>query len=310
MRRILRDLPGPDLEAGTAAATRIRARSAPGQSLGRLDDSMTWLATWQGRHPPRLDHPRTVIFAANHGLADSAARAATAELVRRFIDGEAAVHQLVAAIDGDFRVHEMALDRPTRDIADAPAMDEEDCAKAIAYGMMAVEPDLDILALGSVAAGGTAAAAAICLALFGGPASDWADGAEIGLIDAAVERHRPALADPFETLRHLGGPELAAVVGAVMAARLARTPVLLDGYAVTAAAAILFAADPRALDHCCAAQRTTEHGHAALLRRIGKPALLDLGIGTGDATGATLAVPLLRMALACHLGMAAALDDA
>ncbi|HLJ63132.1 MAG TPA: nicotinate-nucleotide--dimethylbenzimidazole phosphoribosyltransferase, partial [Stellaceae bacterium] len=108
----------------------------------------------------------------------------------------------------------------------------------------------------------------------------------------------------FEVLARLGGRELAAITGAVMAARRARVPVVLDGYASTAAAAVLFAADPHSLDHCVVAHRSAEPGHTMLLERIGKKPLLDLGMRLGEASGATLALSLLKAACACHNGMA------
>jgi nicotinate-nucleotide--dimethylbenzimidazole phosphoribosyltransferase len=89
-----------------------------------------------------------------------------------------------------------------------------------------------------------------------------------------------------------------------MAARLGRVPVVLDGYACTAAAAVLFAADRRALDHCLVAHRSAEPGHARLLSAIGKAPLLDLGMRLGEGSGATLAVGILQAAVACHTGMA------
>jgi nicotinate-nucleotide--dimethylbenzimidazole phosphoribosyltransferase len=80
--------------------------------------------------------------------------------------------------------------------------------------------------------------------------------------------------------------------------------VLLDGYACTAAAAVLYAADKRALDHCLVAHRSAEPGHTRLLERIGKAPLLDLGMRLGEASGATLAIAILKAAVACHTGMA------
>ncbi|HZB92281.1 MAG TPA: nicotinate-nucleotide--dimethylbenzimidazole phosphoribosyltransferase, partial [Stellaceae bacterium] len=91
---------------------------------------------------------------------------------------------------------------------------------------------------------------------------------------------------------------------AVIAARRARVPVVLDGYAATAAAAVLVAMDPRALDHCLVAHRSAEPGHARLLERLGKAPLLDLGMRLGEASGATLAIAVIKAALACHTGMA------
>src|SRR4029077_8463252 len=127
-------------------------RSRPAGSAARMEELAAWLATWQGRHPPRLDHPRTVVFAANHGVAargvSAYPAAVTAQMVQNFVAGGAAVNQLCRVVDADLRVYELNLDEPTADIVDAPAMSEEGCARAIAYGMMAVEPGLDVIALG------------------------------------------------------------------------------------------------------------------------------------------------------------------
>jgi nicotinate-nucleotide--dimethylbenzimidazole phosphoribosyltransferase len=105
-------------------------------------------------------------------------------------------------------------------------------------------------------------------------------------------------------LRRLGGLELAAIAGAVMAARLGRVPVVLDGFAATAAAAALFAIDPRALDHCIVAHLSAEPGHRVLLERLGQRPLFDFGMRLGEASAATLVLGLLKAAVACHNGMA------
>ncbi len=318
MRALLAQLPGPDLEAGSAAAARQAQLTKPPGSLGRLEELAIWLATWQARHPPRVEHPRTVVFAGNHGVAARGVSAypasVTAQMVQNFIAGGAAVNQLCRIVDADLRVYEMNLDQPTGDIAAGPAMSEEECAKAMAYGMMSVEPGIDALAVGEMGIGNTTSAAALCAALFGGDATLWT-GPGTGVVGEsldnkrrvvgeAVALHRPAASDPFDMLRRLGGLELAAITGAVMAARLGRIPVVLDGYAATAAAAVLFAADPRALDHCIVAHVSAEPGHRVLLERVDKRPLLDLGMRLGEASGATLAIALLKAAAACHNGMA------
>jgi nicotinate-nucleotide--dimethylbenzimidazole phosphoribosyltransferase len=322
IRALFANLPGPDLEAGTAAALHERQLTKPAGALGRLEELSQWLATWQGRHPPRLDHPRTSVFAANHGVAargvSAYPAAVTAQMVQNFIAGGAAVNQLCRVVDADLRVYEMNLDTPTADFVDAPAMSEEACAKAIAYGMMAVEPGLDVLALGEMGIANTTAAAALCLALFGGSAGDWTGpgtgivGAALDrkreVVAAAVERHSGGSGDALELLRRLGGYELAAIAGAVLAARMGRVPVVLDGFAATAAAAVLLAIDPRGLDHCIVAHVSAEPGHRRLLDRIGKRALFDFGMRLGEASGATLAIAILKAAIACHNGMATFAD--
>ena len=318
VRALLAELPGPDWTASAAAVAREAQLTKPAGALGRLEELSVWLATWQGRHPPRMERPHAAVFAGNHGVAAQGVSAYPAEVTRQmvanFIEGGAAVNQLCAVADSALRVHEMGLEEPTRDFSEAPAMDEADCAKAIAYGMMTVEDGLDVLALGEMGIANTTSAAAICHALFGGRAADWVGRGtgidEAGLarkaqvVKAAVAKHRDQMTDPLEVLRHLGGFELAAILGAVMAARMARTPVLLDGYACTAAAAVLHALDGRALDHCQVAHVSAEPGHRRLLERLDKRPLLDLGMRLGEASGAVLAIPLLKAACACHGAMA------
>jgi nicotinate-nucleotide--dimethylbenzimidazole phosphoribosyltransferase len=318
IRVLIAHLPGPDLEAGSAAALRERRLTKPAGALGRLEELAGWLATWQGRHPPTLRHPRTVVFAGNHGVAARGVSAypveVTAQMVQNFIAGGAAVNQLCRLADADLRVYEMNLETPTGDIVAEPAMSEAECARAIAYGMMAVEPGLDALAVGEMGIGNTTVAAALCLALFGGKAEDWV-GPGTGVAGAALDRkreavvsavarHRSKAGDPFDVLRRLGGLEFAAMAGAILAARMGRVPVVLDGFSATAAAAVLHAADPRALDHCVAGHVSAEPGHRRLLARLGMRPLLDLGMRLGEASGATLALMLLKAAAACHADMA------
>ncbi|HEV2336827.1 MAG TPA: nicotinate-nucleotide--dimethylbenzimidazole phosphoribosyltransferase [Stellaceae bacterium] len=317
IRALLAHLPGPDLDAGSAAASRDAQLTKPAGALGRLEELAGWLATWQGRHPPTLDHPRTVVFAGNHGVAargvSAYPAAVTAQMVQNFTAGGAAVNQLCRTVDADLRVYEMNLDQPTGDIVVEPAMTEEECARAIAYGMMAVEPGVDALAVGEMGIANTTVAAALCLALFGGEAGEWT-GPGTGVAGAALERKRTVVAaavarhraatDPFELLRRLGGLEFAAMTGAILAARMGRVPVVLDGFCSGAAAAVLYAADKRALDHCVAGHVSAEPGHRRLLERIDKPPLLDLGMRLGEASGATLALAILKAAASCHSGMA------
>src|SRR5207248_6487796 len=155
-----------------AAALREQELTKPAGALGRLEELAAWLAIWQGRHPPTLNHLLTQVFAGNHGVAargvSAYPAAVTAQMVQNFIAGGAAVNQLCRVLDAGLKVYEMSLDTPTGDIVVEPAMSEAECAKAMAYGMMAVEPGIDVLALGEMGIGNTTAAAALCAALFGG----------------------------------------------------------------------------------------------------------------------------------------------
>jgi nicotinate-nucleotide--dimethylbenzimidazole phosphoribosyltransferase len=315
---LLPELPGPDLESATKAAAREAQLTKPAGALGRLEDLTGWMATWQGAHPARINRPRVAVFAANHGIAARGVSAFPAEvtalMVQNFVSGGAAVNQLCTAFDAELRVYEMALEKPTADFAAGPAMDEGECARAIAYGMMAVEPGIDLLCLGEMGIANTTSASALCVGLFGGTAEDWV-GPGTGVAGEAMARKKAAVdlaarvhfaerRAPLDVLARVGGYELAAIVGAVLAARLARVPVLLDGFACTAAAAVVRALDPHGLDHCQIAHMSAEPGHRRLLEKLGRRPLLDLGMRLGEASGAALAIALVRAALACHNGMA------
>ena len=304
IRALLAHLPGPDLEAGTAAATRERQLTKPAGALGRLEELAAWLATWQARHPPRLRPPahrrvRRAITGSRRAASRPTRAAVTAQMVQNFIAGGAAVNQLCRTVDADLRVYEMNLDTPTADIVEAPAMSEEECARAIAYGMMAVEPGIDALAVGEMGIANTTVAAALCMGLFGGDAADVDRARAPG--SSAPRSNRSARSSPRRSrgtgrrrrsrsrlLRRLGGLEFAAMAGAILAARMGRVPVVLDGFSAGAAAAVLYAADPRAIDHCVAGHVSAEPGHRLLLERLGKRPLLDLGMRLGEASGATL----------------------
>jgi nicotinate-nucleotide--dimethylbenzimidazole phosphoribosyltransferase len=317
-RALLSDLPEPDPEAKAAARARDRELTKPRGALGRLEDLVVWLAGWQGRHPPRLERVRVVVFAGWHGVVARGVSAypaeVTGQMVRNFEAGGAAINQLCRVAGAELLVRELAPGRPTADFCDAPAMSEDECVEALRVGMAAVAPGLDLLAVGEMGIGNTTAAAAMAAALLGGDGTLWA-GPGTGLapsgvarkaavIDLALARHQGALADPLEVLRHLGGREIAAMTGAILAARLARVPVLLDGFVTGAAATVLHRLSPAALAHCEAAHRSAEPGHRRLLAALALIPLLDLGLRLGEGSGAALAIPLLRAAVACHTGMA------
>ena len=212
----------------------------------------------------------------------------------------AAINQICKTFDLSLKVYELALEKPTGDMTQEPALDEKSCAATMAFGMEALASEPDLLVLGEMGIGNTTAAAAIYHALYGGQAEDWV-GRGTGVDDeglrrkadavrAAVARHKPYLDDPLQFLARLGGRETAAIAGAILAARLRRTPVLLDGFVVCSAAAVLLALDDSALDHCLAAHVSAERAHRHALKLLGKTALLDFGMRLGEGSGAALAV--------------------
>lgn len=316
-RALMRDLPGPDEASAARCRDHDRRLTKPAGSLGRLETIALWLCAWQGHYPPSVARPVVAVFAGNHGVVAQGVSAypaaVTAQMVANFQAGGAAINQICKTFDLGLKVFELALDHPAGDITQEAALDEAACAAAMAYGMEATAA-CDLLCVGEMGIGNTTIAAAIAHALYGGAAEDWVgpgtgvDGGGLRRKSAAVARavalHRPHLDDPLEVLRRLGGHELAAMAGAILAARLQRVPVLLDGYVATAAAAVLHSIRRDALDHCMAAHRSAEPAHGKLLDRIGLVPLLDLGMRLGEASGAALAAGLVKAAANLHTGMA------
>jgi nicotinate-nucleotide--dimethylbenzimidazole phosphoribosyltransferase len=183
----------------------------------------------------------------------------------------------------------------------------------MAFGMESIA-GTDLLVVGEMGIGNTTVAAALFAALFGGTGKDWV-GPGTGVdapgmarkadaVDRALALHGRHLDDPFETLRRVGGRELAAMTGAILAARMNRVPVIVDGFVATASAAVLYAADPAAVDHCLFGHVSAEPAHRKALAHMGKAPLLDLGMRLGEGTGAALAAGIVKAAAALHAGMA------
>lgn len=309
-------------QASTEAAAQVKAHDAeltkPLGALGKLEEIAAWMATWQDQYPPRADRTIVAVFAGNHGVVAQGVaafpQAVTQQMVANFQHGGAAVNQICKTYDLGLKVFELALEVPTADITVEPALSEKECAATFAYGMEAIAGGCDLLCIGEMGIGNTTIAAALSNGLFGGEAEDWV-GPGTGVDKAGLKRkadavrravalHKDHLKDPLEVLRRLGGRELAAMAGAIMAARMERVPVLIDGYVATAAAAVLFAMDQGALDHCMVAHCSAEPAHKALLKILGKEPILDLGMRLGEASGAAMAAGIVKAALNCHNNMA------
>jgi nicotinate-nucleotide--dimethylbenzimidazole phosphoribosyltransferase len=279
LRAACRELPPSDEAAAAQVAARQAQLTKPPGSLGRLEDLVAWLARWQGqtRGPaPRLERVDVLVFAGNHGVTEQGISAypaaVTAQMVANFSAGGAAINQLARVAGANLRVIPLALDEPTEDFTQGPAMNEAVFLAAVAAGYDAVDRGADLVCLGEMGIGNTTAAAALAAALFGGGGERWAgrgtgvDDAGLArkraVIDAALARHAALRDDPLALAAALGGRELAAILGATLAARAARIPVLLDGFVSTAAAAPLARLRPGALDHTVAAHVSAEAGVA------------------------------------------------
>jgi nicotinate-nucleotide--dimethylbenzimidazole phosphoribosyltransferase len=310
----------PDGDEAAVAAVRARDSqlTKPAGSLGQLETLLEFLARWQGRAKPRLDNPMVTIFAGNHGVTDQGVsafpREVTAQMVANFTNGGAAISQICALHEINLRVFELALELPTGDITQEPALDDRMCAATIAYGMEAIAGKPDLICIGEMGIGNTTVAAAIFAALYGGTGADWV-GRGTGIDDAGLTRkadavdralalHKDELDHPLAILARLGGREIAAMLGALLAARHQKVPVIVDGFVATSAAAIAHAVNPAAIDHCLFAHVSAESGHARALAAMGQKGLLDLGMRLGEGSGAALAAVLAKTALHLHNNMA------
>jgi nicotinate-nucleotide--dimethylbenzimidazole phosphoribosyltransferase len=314
----LASAPAPDAEARAAAAARQAVLTKPPGALGRLESLAIWWCGWRGVERGRLTRPQVVVFAADHGVTAQGVSAfpaaVTAQMVANFQAGGAAINQLAGLLGARLDVVDVGVGAPTADMTQAPAMSEAQLLAALSAGWNAVDPEADLLIPGEMGIGNTTAAAALACALQGGAAADWVgrgtgvddDGLarKRAAVDAALALHGDALTDPLEALRRVGGFELAAMTGAVAAARARRIPVILDGFIATAAAAVLAAEQPGALDHCVAGHLSVEPGHGRLLDALGLAPLLALELRLGEGSGAATAALILQAALATHDGMA------
>ncbi len=317
-RALVAAMPGPDEAAIGAVRARDAVLTKPAGSLGRMEDIAVWLAAWQAKAPPAVNRPLVAIFAGNHGVTRKGVSAFPAAVTRQMVDnfaaGGAAINQICLAYDLGLKVYDLALDVPTGDITEEPALGEKECAATMAFGMEATAGGIDLLCIGEMGIGNTTVAAALFAALFGGTAEDWVGPGtgidDVGLkrkqmaVTAALATHAGHLDDPLEVLRRLGGREIAAMTGAILAARMNHIPIIVDGYVATAAAAVLYAMDPKALDHCLFGHVSAEPAHRRALAHMNKTPMLDFGMRLGEGTGAALAAGIVKAAARLHSGMA------
>ncbi|MEP1144133.1 MAG: nicotinate-nucleotide--dimethylbenzimidazole phosphoribosyltransferase [Henriciella sp.] len=284
--------------------------------FGRLGDGAAWLAEWQKRYPPRLELPTLAIFAGSHGISQNGVTLSSNESTREKVDalreGRAPLSAISTQVEANIRVFELAIDKPTPNFAEEAAMSERECAATIAYGFESLEGSPDLVALGVIGAGIGTSAAAVACALYGGSPEYWVrpgpqvpkemNQQRVAMVSQALKTHRGNLSDPLQALRCLGGRELAACVGAIIAARQQGVPVLVDGFATTIAAGIVHAINPLGIDHVKAAHVTRRPAHEAALERLGMVPIADFEFNTGGGMGSAAAIGLLRTACSPFLG--------
>lgn len=329
-------VPPVDVAVRAAAYRRLDVLTKPLGALGRLEPLAAQVCAIQGTLGIRVVKPVGIVFAADHGIADSGVsaypREVTAQMVANFLHGGAAISVLAklqgielwivdAGVAGDCSAHprliEEKIRRGTRNFVDEPAMTLGECAEALRRGRDVVErlipPSGNTLVLGEMGIGNTAAAAMLMHGLTGSELVDCI-GRGTGLDDKGLERKRAVLAralarrkapqDPLELLAEFGGFEIAMLTGALLAAAARRMLVLVDGFTVSVAAGLAARLDRGVLDYCVFAHCSAEHAHRALLEHLKVRPLLDLGMRLGEGSGAALALSVVQAAVALFTDMA------
>jgi nicotinate-nucleotide--dimethylbenzimidazole phosphoribosyltransferase len=331
--------PVPPPDAGAAAAARARqdTLTKPRGALGRLEDLSVWVSSCQGQCPPRqFERARVVVFAGDHGVARSGVSAyppeVTAQMVANIDAGGAAINALADVAGATVRIADLAVDadplsqqigvhkvrRGSGDIAVADALTDAETTAAIAAGRQIADDEVDagadLLIAGDIGIGNTTPAAVLVAAMtnaepvavvgFGTGIDDAGWARKTAAVRDALFRTRLVLPDPVGLLRCGGGADLAAMAGFCAQAAVRRTPLILDGMAVTAAALVAERLAPGARQWWQAGHKSTEPGHALALAELGLDPILDLRMGLGEGTGATVALPLLRAAVAALSSMA------
>jgi nicotinate-nucleotide--dimethylbenzimidazole phosphoribosyltransferase len=327
----------PDPEVAAAARARQDRLTKPPGSLGRLEDLSVWVASCQGVCPPRqFDRPRVVVFAGDHGVTAAGVSAfpaeVTGQMVANFDAGGAAINVLAEAAGASVRVVDIAVDaeplspsigahkvrRGSGNIAVEDAMSADEAAAAIQAGRQIADEEVDsgadLLIAGDMGIGSTTAATTLIAALTGsepvaivgrGTGIDDAGWArKTAAIRDALYRARGLSADPVGLLHVCGGADIAAMAGFCAQAAVRRTPLLLDGVVVTAAALVADRLAPGARQWWQAAHRSTEPAHALALKQLELEPLIDMRMRLGEGTGAAVALPIVRAAVAALASMA------
>ncbi len=307
IRNLANTVPGHNDETAQSVLQRLESHGKNLFPLGHMGASIAWLAGWQGRDIPQINKPLVAVFIGSHGVAQTVQGGdpveRTQSRLQELSTGKAAVRGLAAAQGAGFKVYNMGTEQPAHDMSVQASLSEHECAAALAFGMEVVAEGADLMVLGSAGLGSATAAAGIVRSLYGGEAKYWAGGDDehaalrVAAVTKAASLHRDILGDPLQVLRCFGGRDIAGLVGALLAARHQKIPVLLDGFVVCAAAAIVHEMNPDGLAHCQAAHMSVEPAHGALLDRIEKTPLFELGIGIGDGSGATIALGALKAAV-------------
>jgi nicotinate-nucleotide--dimethylbenzimidazole phosphoribosyltransferase len=298
IRALLDEIPGFDVKSANVFSAHNR------QPTDRIAEIGRWMAGWQANSRPTIRRPVVALFAASHGVAarleDGLQINQVTELVEEVQTRSGPVAKVCGRAELGLKVFELAIELPVEDFSIAATMAETDCAATIAYGMEATTDGCDLLVVHGTAAGGQASTTAITAALLDEDNSlnEQRSPAEIEIVGKAVAVHKSHFQSPLEVLRRLGGREAAAIAGAIVAARLQRVPVIVDGSQAVCVALLLEGLRQGIADHCVVSCHDMHPDSARLCKALDRPILLSGSYGGHDGTSGALAAGVVKDVLA------------
>ncbi|HEY6899772.1 MAG TPA: nicotinate-nucleotide--dimethylbenzimidazole phosphoribosyltransferase [Puia sp.] len=316
---------------------QIDNKTKPLGALGKLEEIALQAGLIQNTLHPQLNRPHIVVFAGDHGIAATGLvnpypQAVTAQMVLNFITGGAAINVFCrqhsigltvvdAGVNFDFdtnlfrdKLLSKKIAYGTRNYLDGLAMTAEEVSRAIETGKEVVAElaaqGCNCIGFGEMGIGNTSSASLIMSFITGMPVEDCV-GRGTGVNDEQFEtkketlqevfrRHLPAIAaspDAQTILEHVGGYEIAMMVGAYLKAAELKMVILVDGFITTAALLLAKLIDGHVQENCFFSHASGENGHVKMLAYLGVEPLLNLGLRLGEGTGAALAYPLVQSAV-------------
>lgn len=314
-----------------AVQKKIDFKTKPLGSLGVLECIAAQVALIQNSLTPQMNRPTMLVFAGDHGVVkrhpvSAFPQEVTAQMVANFLSGGAAINVfsrqnnlalkvIDAGVASDVPSHPDLIDAKvalgTADYTQAPAMTADQCRLAMERVQFIVtdlyRSGCNVVGFGEMGIGNTASASLLMQQITQIPLNKCVGkgtgldkkgvATKIAILQNAIAKNGN-LKDPFEVLAHYGGFEIAMIVGGILTAASLKMAILIDGFIIGAALLVAQAMNVNVLDYCICCHRSKEQAHHALLSFMNKKPLLDLGLRLGEGTGAALAFPLLKNAVA------------